>query len=66
MSRPGEIRAVKLQDEAGRGNGFVLGSHGVGNCIEVPLVRWVVLVGKEEGDHARRCCRKKRVLDERA
>ena len=47
-----QIRRVELQDEPGRGDGLVFGSHRLGQRVEVRLVVAVVGVGLEQRDDA--------------
>ena len=54
MPRHGEVGAVELEGDARLDDGLVLRPHRRGQSAEVGLAIAVVLIGEEEGDHARR------------
>src|ERR1700730_12414995 len=48
-----QIGTVDLQIEAGGDNCFIFKPHGRGNCFQIRVLRGIIVVAKEQGDHAR-------------
>ena len=63
VPRHREVGAIELEHDPGRVDLVVLGLHRVRQRGDVLLVAWVVLVGEEDRDHARRGGGHERVLD---